>query len=155
MEKLHVSREGMEKLKAKLAECTQRTRKVAAIIEHARSFGDLRENADYHAAKEEQALLHARIRNLHDQIARAVVIENHKIDANKAFIGATVKVCNKKTKREFTYVLVSPVEADSANGKISVRSPVGQALLGRAVGETVVAKVPAGDLELEILEISR
>ncbi len=155
MERLYVSEEGLEKLKNELQECKERTTVVAQAIEHARGFGDLRENADYHAAKEEQAMLHARIRDLEDKIARSVVLDERNIDSSKVFIGATVKVLNKKTKKTHEYMLVSPVEADLANGKISVRSPVGQALLGKAVGESVTAQVPAGRIEMEILEISR
>lgn len=155
MENIYVSREGLEKLKNELQACKERTTVVAAAIEHARSFGDLRENADYHAAKEEQAMLHARIRDLEDKVARAVVLDERNIDNDKVYMGSTVRVLNKKTKKESTYVLVSHVEADLANGKISVRSPVGQALLGKSVGETVQAKVPAGNLEMTVLEISR
>lgn len=155
MEKLYVSREGLEKLKATLDECNGRRMKVAAVIEQARGYGDLSENAEYHAAKEEQAMLHARIRDLEDKISRAAILEEHDIDASKAYMGATVTVRNLKTKKEITYHLASPVETDMASGKISVQSPVGRALLGHGVGETVVAKVPAGDLTLEILNLSR
>jgi transcription elongation factor GreA len=155
MEKLYMSQEGLDKLKAELAQCKERTMVVAAAIEHARSLGDLRENADYHAAKEEQAMLHARIRDLGDKIARATIFDESNMDTSKVYMGATVRVLNKKTRRESTYTLVSPLETDLANGKISVRSPVGQALLGKAVGDVVVAKVPAGDLQMEILEITR
>ena len=100
-------------------------------------------------------MVHARIKDLEDKITRARVLENEDIDASKAYVGATVRVLNKKTSKEMRYMLVSAVEADLLNGKISVQSPVGQALLGKSVGETVVAKVPAGDLPLEILDISR
>lgn len=155
MESIYVSQDGLDKLKNELQACKERTTVVAAAIEHARSFGDLRENADYHAAKEEQAMLHARIRDLEDKVARAVVLDERNIDNDKVYMGSTVRVLNKKTKKESTYVLVSHVEADLASGKISVRSPVGQALLGKAVGETVVAKVPAGNLEMKVLEITR
>ncbi len=155
MEKIHVTREGLEKLKAELAHCRDQSSKIAATIEHARSFGDLRENAEYHAGKEAQAMNSARIRDLEDKIARAVILDDTNIDASKAYVGATVQVLNKKTGKAVTYVLVSPVEADMARGKISVRSPVGAALLGKSVGETAVAKVPAGEIELEVLEISR
>ena len=102
-----------------------------------------------------QAHLHARIRDLEDKITRAVIINHSELDHTKALVGATVRVLNRKTKKEVTYTLVSPVEADMASGKISTKSPVGQALLGHEAGEVVVAKVPAGAIELEILEISR
>lgn len=155
MDKLYVSEDGLTKMKEELASCKSRRMEVAAIIEHAREFGDLRENADYHAAKEEQAMLHARIRDIEDKIARAVTLEAHDIDTSKAYVGATVRVLNKKTNKEFSYTLVSAVEADMAHGKISVRSPVGEALLGKAVGEVATAKVPAGAIDFEILEITR
>lgn len=154
-EKIYVSREGLEKLKLTLVQSNEERLKIAATIEEAREMGDLSENAEYHAAKEAQAMLHARIREMEDKIARAAVLEDTEIDTSKAYIGATVRVLNKKTGREVTYTLVSSVEADQAAGKISTRAPVGEALLGGAVGDTVVAKVPAGDLTLEILEISR
>ena len=155
MDKLYVSREGLEKLKADLAACNARRMKVAATIEQAREYGDISENAEYHAAKEEQAMLHAHIRDLEDKVARSEILDDQAIDASKAYQGAKVTVLNKKTGREATYYLVSPVETDMASGKISVQSPVGKALLGHSVGDAVVAKVPAGDLELEILDISR
>ncbi len=155
MEKLYISEDGLAKLKNELASCMARRMEVASIIERAREFGDLRENADYHAAKEEQAMLHARIRDLEDKITRSVVLEHHHVDDKKAYMGAKVRVLNKKTNQELSYTLVSPVEADMTHGKISVRSPVGEALLGKSVGEIAVAKVPAGNVEFEILEISR
>ncbi|HEO71105.1 MAG TPA: transcription elongation factor GreA, partial [Candidatus Hydrogenedentes bacterium] len=151
----YVSTEGLDKLKAELDECSARRMKVAAIIEQARGYGDLSENAEYHAAKEEQAKLHARIRDLEDKVARAAILDDSMVDASKAYQGASVRVLNKKMGREATYQLVSPVETDMASGKISVKSPVGKALLGHKVGDTVVAKVPAGNMELEILEITR
>lgn len=155
MEKIYVSREGLDKMKAELAECYQRRMRVAATIEQARGYGDLRENAEYHAAKEAQAMLHARIRDLEDKIARSVLLENHSIDGSKAYLGASVRVMNRKMNREFVYKLVSHVEADMAAGKISVKSPVGQAIVGHEVGDIVTAQVPAGAIELEILEITR
>jgi len=155
VDKLYVTGEGLERLKAELANCNERRLKVAAVIEQARGYGDLSENAEYHAAKEEQAMLHARIGDLEDKITRAVIVDNADIDPSKVYLGASARVLNKKTNRETVYHLVSPVETDLASGKISVQSPVGKALLGHEVGETVVARVPAGDLELEILEITR
>lgn len=154
-DRIYISREGIEKLKLNLEQSNVERLRIADTIEAAREMGDLSENAEYHAAKEAQAMLHARIREMEDKIARAAVLEDADIDTSKAYIGATVRVLNKKTGREATYTLVSSVEADQATGKISTRSPVGEALLGGAVGDSVVAKVPAGDLPLEILEISR
>lgn len=154
MEKLYVSRDGLEKLKQDLKEMNTRRMTVANAIEHARSLGDLKENAEYHSAKEEQAMLHAKIKDVEDKIARAEVLEEQDIDTSRAYMGATVRVLNKKTKKEISYQLVSPVEADMANGRISTASPVGRAILGKAVGEEAVATVPAGDLVLKVLDIS-
>lgn len=155
MERIHVTREGLDKLKAEVEDILRRRMEVANVIEYARGLGDLKENAEYHAAKEEQAMLHARLRNLEDKIARAVIVDESTIDTSKAYIGAFVRVKNHKTKLEVTYQLVGPVEADMESNKISVRSPVGSALLGKSVGDIATAKVPAGELKLEILEISR
>lgn len=154
MEKLYVSSDGLTKMKADLVEMNERRMKVAAAIEHARSLGDLKENAEYHSAKEEQAMLHARIKDLEDKISRSVLLEEQDIDTSKAYLGATVKALNKKTKKQMVYQIVSAVEADLASGKISASSPVGKALLGKSVGEVAVASVPAGDLQLEIIEIT-
>lgn len=154
-DKIYVTRAGLEKLNADLVAMNEKRMHIADTIESARELGDLKENAEYHAAKEAQAHLHARIRDTEDKIARAAVIEDHDIDSDRAFIGSTVKALNKKTQKEMTFVLVSPVEADMSAGKISTQSPVGQAFLGKAQGDTVTAKVPAGDMEFEILEISR
>ncbi|MCP4642240.1 MAG: transcription elongation factor GreA [bacterium] len=155
MEKLHLTQAGLDKMKADLAECKKKVPLISAEIEHARSYGDLRENAEYHAAKEAQANLHAMMHGLEDKIARARVVDESQIDASKAYLGATVRVMNKKTSKEFVYKLVSPPEADMAAGKISMKSPVGQALAGKSVGEVAQAKVPAGTVEFEVLEISR
>jgi transcription elongation factor GreA len=155
MEKIYVTREGLDKMKAELAACKQRSTELVAAVEFARSLGDLRENGDYHAAKEEHGLVNARIGDLMDKLARAEVMDEGAMDTDKAYLGATVRVLNRKTDSEAKYVLVSPVEMDIDSGKISIRSPIGKALLGKAVGEVAVAKVPAGDIELEVLEISR
>lgn len=154
-EHIYVSREGLEKMKVDLTEMNEERLRIADTIESARELGDLKENAEYHAAKEAQAHLHARIRDLEDKVARAAIIEDQDIDSSKAYVGAIVRVLNHGTSKEIVYTLVSHVEADLATGKISTQSPVGKALLGSAVGEHVVAQVPAGNLKLEILEITR
>lgn len=154
-ETLYVTRSGLDKMKANLVSMNEERMKIAETIEHARELGDLKENAEYHAAKEAQAHLHARIRDIEDKIARSEVLEDQDIDSDKAYVGSTVKVLNKITQKEISYQLVSPVEADMAAGKISTKSPVGQALLGKSIGEFVIAKIPAGDLQFEILDISR
>ena len=154
MEKLYVSAEGLERMKADLAELNERRIRVADAIEHARSLGDLSENAEYHSAKEEQAMVHARIRDLGDKIARSVVRDTTDMDMSRVYTGATVRVLNLKTNQESVYQLVSPVEADLMAGKLSTQSPIGKALMGLAAGEEAVAQVPAGELSLRVLEIS-
>ena len=154
MEKLYVSAEGLERMKADLAELNERRIRVADAIEHARSLGDLSENAEYHSAKEEQAMVHARIRDLGDKIARSVVRDLTDTDLSRAYTGATVRVLNLKTNQESVYQLVSPVEADLMAGKLSTQSPIGKALMGLAAGEEAVAQVPAGELSLRVVELS-
>ena len=154
MEKLYVSAEGLERMKADLAELNERRIRVADAIEHARSLGDLSENAEYHSAKEEQAMVHARIRDLGDKIARSVVRDLTDTDLSRVYTGATVRVLNLKTNQESVYQLVSPVEADLMAGKLSTQSPIGKALMGLAAGEEAVAQVPAGELSLRVVEIS-
>lgn len=152
---IYVTRDGLAGMKADLAQMNQERMKIADKIEQARELGDLKENAEYHAAKEAQAMLHARLRSLEDNIARSKVLEDQDIDLSKAYVGAVVKVKNLKTKKDIVYTLVSPVEADLATGKISTQSPVGKAILGSSVGDVVVASVPAGDFKLKVLDISR
>lgn len=152
---IYVTRDGLTGMKADLVEMNKTRMKIADTIEVARELGDLKENAEYHAAKEAQAMLHARIGNLEDKIARSKILEDQDIDLSKAYVGAKVVVLNQKTKKKMNYTLVSPVEADMASGKISTKSPVGAAILGGSIGDVVVASIPAGDLKMEILEISR
>ncbi len=153
-ERLYITAEGLEKMKTDLAALSEHRMVVAQAIEHARGLGDLSENAEYHSAKEEQALVHAKIRNLKDQIARAVVLDNQDRDTEKAFLGATVRVVNLTADSETTFMLVGQAEADIMTGKISIQSPVGKALLGRGIGEAVTAQTPAGTMTFKILEIT-
>ncbi len=152
----YYTQEGYDKMKAELHELKTKGRaEVAQDIAEAREKGDLKENAEYDAAKDAQGKLEARIAKLEQELGRARIVDESQIDDSKAFILSTVKVRNKKMKRDFSYTLVSAKEANIKEGKISVESPIGKALLGKEKGETVVAKVPAGDIELEILDISR
>ena len=115
---IYVTRDGLTGMKADLAQMNKERMKIADKIEEARELGDLKENAEYHAAKEAQAMLHARLRDLEDKIARSRILEDQDIDLSKAYVGAIVKVQNQKTKKDIVYTLVSPVEADMAAGKI-------------------------------------
>ena len=153
---VYLTQEALDGLKEelRLAKTTGR-QQMAQDIAEARAQGDLSENAEYDAAKEAQGHHEARIAKLETTIANARLVDEKQIDDSKVFILSTVKVMNKKTKREATYTLVSAEEADMAKGKISIASPVGKGLLGHEVGDVVEISVPAGKVPLEILEISR
>lgn len=152
----YYSKEGFEKLKKELdfLEQTQRPR-VSQEISDARDKGDLSENAEYHAAKEEQSLLELKIAKLKETIANARVLDESKMDISKVLIYSKVRLKNKKNNSEITYTLVADSETDLKTGKLSVDSPIGKGLLGCKIGDVVSVKVPTGLLELEILAIER
>lgn len=148
---------GSEKLRAELRrlKTEDRPRVIQAIAE-ARAHGDLSENAEYHAAKEEQGLLEARIAKLENVIANARVVQPDKMDTSRVYIHSkvTVKIVDTATHREFT--LVAESEADIKTGKISVSSPIGKGLLGRVRGEVAEVVTPNGStMRMEVIEISR
>jgi transcription elongation factor GreA len=123
-------------------------------ISEARAHGDLSENAEYHAAKEKQSFLEGRIQELKTKIALADVIDPSKISQDRIAFGAKVKVVDVSSSEEKTFTLVGQDEADVKNGRISISSPVGRALLNKEAGDVVTIKAPARTLEYEILEIS-
>jgi transcription elongation factor GreA len=152
----YYTQEGLEKLKAELHELRTKGRAdIARQIAEAREKGDLSENAEYDAAKEAQGLLELKIAKLEELLGNARLLDEANIDLNKVSILSKVRIKNKKTKAEMTYTLVSQEEADLKAGKISVESPIGKGLLGKSVGEVAKIQVPAGEIEVEILEISR
>ncbi len=153
---VYLSPEGLEKLKKELeylkfTEMPAITKRIA----EARDKGDLSENAEYHAAKEEQVRVNNKIQELQMTLANARILDDKNLDTSKVLIFSTVKIKNLKFKREETYTLVSANEADYKQGKISVESPIGKGLLGKSVGDIVEIDVPAGKLKLEVLEITR
>lgn len=149
-----MSKEGFEELKKNLEYLKNiRRAEVANDIATAREKGDLSENAEYHAAKEEQALLEKKIVELEDSFARARIMDTSKVDTSKAVMLSKVKIKNLKTNTEVQYQLVSHAEADFKEKKISIKSPIGKGLLGAKVGDLVEIKVPAGLVKLEILDI--
>lgn len=156
MKKNYLSQEGYDKLDKELRDLKTRGRKeIAEEISEARSKGDLSENAEYDAAKEAQGHLEKRIAELENTLATASIIDDREIDSSKAYVLSTVTILNKKANKEMKYTLVSKDEADFKQGKISVDSPIGKAILGKEVGDVVKVKVPAGNLELELLNIER
>ncbi|WP_428236924.1 transcription elongation factor GreA [Gracilimonas sp.] len=150
----YLTQEGYDKLEAELKDLkTRGRREIAEEISEARAKGDLSENAEYDAAKEAQGHMEDRITKLEDALANARVLDKSELDLSKVRVLTTVTILNKKMGKEMKYTLVSPNEADFAAGKISVDSPIGQALMGREIGETVEVDVPAGKLELEVKNI--
>jgi transcription elongation factor GreA len=146
---------GLEKLREELNEMKTTGRKrIAAAIAEAREKGDLRENAEYDAAKEAQGHHEGEIARLETIIANAKIIDESMLDTSKALILSTVRIKNTKNGQEMKYKLVSPKEADMRSGRISVESPVGKGLLGCSVGDIAHVEVPAGTIEFEVLEIS-
>lgn len=155
MEYLYMSEEGFQDLKKRLDHLKNVKRaEISKDIATARDKGDLSENAEYHAAKEEQSIIETKIMELEDSFARARVIDTSKMDSSKATVLSKVKIMNLKVNKEFTYQLVNHAEADVKAHKISIDSPIGRGLLGTKVGEKVKITVPAGEIEFEILNIS-
>jgi len=152
----YLSQEGFDKLKTELRELTISGRKeIAQQIAEARSHGDLSENAEYEAAKEAQSHLEKRIAELENILANSRVIDERNLDNDKVYLLSKVTILNKKMNKEMVYTIVSAQEADFNENKISSDSPIGAALMGKAKGDSVKVKVPAGLLELEILNIER
>ena len=155
MEKEPITVKGLENLKSELEDLknVQRPKVVAAIAE-ARSHGDLKENAEYHAAKEQQGLIEGRVLSINDLIARANVIDVTKIDNDgKVVFGCTVKVQNLETNQKISYRLVGQDEADIAKNLIFYKSPIGKAFIGKNKGDMVSVNTPSGEKNFEIIDV--
>ena len=154
-EVMYVTHETLEQLKNELQKMRSVDRPAASrAIAEAREKGDLKENAEYDAAKEAQGMLEARIAKLDGEIANARIIEIDSIDTSKVSILTKVTLTNLNTKKTVTYQVVSEKEADLKVGKISVTSPIGQGILGKQVGEVAEVRAPAGLLKFKIEEIA-
>jgi transcription elongation factor GreA len=146
---------GVERLRAELAALKKvdRPRIIAAIAE-ARAHGDLRENAEYHAAKEQQGFIEGRIQHLEYTISHAQIIDVAKLNpGNKVVFGATVILADEESGEETQYQIVGDVEADIKHNRIAVSSPISRALIGREVGDVVVVRAPVGEREYEIIDV--
>ena len=154
MQRVPLTPDGYKKLQDDLERLLKvdRPRNIQAIAE-ARSHGDLSENAEYHAAKEQQSFIEGKIHELKAKIAMAQVIDPSTIRQSKVAFGAKVKVLDVEADTEYVFILVGTEEADVKQGKISISSPVGRALIGKDVGDTATIKAPARTIEYEILEI--
>jgi transcription elongation factor GreA len=149
-----LTKEGYNKLKHEIEYLsTDRRREVADRIKTAREFGDITENAEYDDAKNEQAMLEARIAKLEERLAAARVIEKRDIAKDVVSIGSTVRLRDVDARQTVEYHIVGSAEANPAEYKLSNESPVGQAILGKKKGETVEVKTPRGSLKYKILEI--
>ncbi len=151
----YMTEEGYKKLieQIKQLESVERPR-ISAQIAEARDKGDLSENAEYDAAKEAQGLLEMKIAQLKDTLANARILDESMVSADSIQILSKVRVKDQKTGREMNYMLVSENEANIREGKLAVTTPIAKALMGKKVGDVAEAKVPAGTLMLEVLEIS-
>jgi transcription elongation factor GreA len=153
---VYLRRERLSELEKELIALKTNERKsIAEKIAEARGHGDLSENAEYDAAKEAQSHLEMKIGKLENLLSRAKVINPEEIPDNEVFVLCSVQVLDLNHKEEITFTLVSPDEADFELDKISITSPLGQALLGKKVGDTVVVEVPGNKIEYKILRISK
>ncbi len=147
--------EGLQKLKDELQELKTKGRAdMSKQIAEARDKGDLSENAEYDAAKEAQGLLELKIKKLEIALGNARVLDESDVDTSKVSIMTTVEIKNKKNGMKVKYQIVAEEEADLKANKISVQSPIGKGLLGKKIGETAVIKVPAGEIEFEVIDIN-
>ena len=155
MDKEPITLEGLEKLKKELSELKNIKRpKIVSAIAEARAHGDLKENAEYHAAKEEQAKIESRVIEINDLIARANVIDVTKLEKKDVVIfGSTVHLLDLENNKKKTYKIVGKDEADISKNYIYFRSPIGKALIGRNKKEIITVKIPSGEKNFQITEI--
>lgn len=152
MSRLPITPQGYETLSRELENLISKVRpQVIADIEEARSHGDLSENAEYDAARERQGLVEARIRFLKSRIAQYDVIDPKELKGEKVTFGATVSIVDQETEKEETWQIVGEDEADLKDKKISISSPLGRALIGKTIGDSVEIKTPKGVRECEVV----
>ncbi|HLV64803.1 MAG TPA: transcription elongation factor GreA [Polyangiaceae bacterium] len=149
-EKVPMTPAGAQKLRDELMRLKEERPKISREIGIAREHGDLSENAEYHAAKERQGLVEARIKDIEDKLARAEIIDPSKLSGDRVRFGATVTLTNLDTDEEQTFRIVGADEADVDSGSISVSAPLARALIGKSIGDEVVIKLPGGTRRFEI-----
>ncbi|PIE56500.1 MAG: transcription elongation factor GreA [Desulfobulbus propionicus] len=155
VERVPMSKKGNEFMRNELERLERVERpEVVKAIEIARGHGDLSENAEYHAAKERQGHIEGRILELRDKLSRAEVIDCTAVSTKRAVFGTVITLMDMETDEEVTYQLLGPDESDVAKGSISVLSPLGRSILGKEVGDEVVARTPGGVREFEVVEIA-
>ncbi len=154
MNKEPMSMHGYNKICAELKQLKEVERpNIVKEIDIARGHGDLKENAEYHAAKEKQRFIEARIVDLSETIANAQVIDPSALAHNKVSFGSTIKILNLDNDKEFSYTIVGSVESDPAKGLISFGSPIAKSLIGKSKGDAVSIQLPNGESDFEILDI--
>ena len=154
VERIPISKHGYKQLRTELERLEKVERPdVVKAIEVARAHGDLKENAEYHAAKERQSMIEGRIMELKDKLGRAEVLDCTQVSTERAVFGTVVTLMDMQTDEEVTYQLLGPEESDVKKGSISVLAPLGRSLLGKRVGDEVQAKTPGGMREFEVMEI--
>ncbi|MBK8816454.1 MAG: transcription elongation factor GreA [Methylococcaceae bacterium] len=155
MNKVPLTVKGAEKLRAELEELKSVVRpRIIASIASARAHGDLKENAEYHAAREQQSFAEGRIAEIESKLSNAQIIDVTKVDANgKVVFGATVEIEDIDSEKRVTYQIVGEDEANIKEGRISIGSPIARALIGKQAGDTVIVKAPGGDVEYEIVSV--
>jgi transcription elongation factor GreA len=154
MDKFQITKQGYEKLKAEVEKLKNVERpSIIKQIAAARELGDLRENAEYHSAKDKQGFIEAQIADLDDRLLRAEVVDVSKLSGSKVKFGATVTLENLDNGKKVTYKIVSDFEADIDEGLISSISPVGRALINKEIGDEVEIKTPGGTISYEVLEV--
>jgi transcription elongation factor GreA len=156
LEYVYLTKEGLDKLKKKLHDLKFNKRPIISQkIATARDLGDLKENAEYHAAREELSLLETKLHQLQDRVARARIIDESDVSIDHVSILTSVNVQDLKRNKEYEYILVSAEESDIKKNKISIASPVGKGLLGKKVGEIAEIEAPSGILRYKILSITK
>lgn len=153
-DRIPTTKEGYEKKKAELDQMKNEDMpRIAEQIAQARAFGDLSENAEYDAAREAQGMLQARINDLQDQLARAMIVDKSNLPRDRVVFGSKVRVLDLDLQDEEEFILVGLGEEDYDNNKILLTSPIGQGLVGKKIGDVVEIQVPRGKLNLKIVEI--
>ena len=156
VQRVPMTKKGYERLQEELRRLQSKDRlDVIKAISVAREHGDLKENAEYHAAKERQGHIEGRIMELKDKVGRAEVIDCSNIDCEKIVFGAVVTVVDLDTEKEEKYQLLGPEEADVKKGSISILSPLGSSMIGKSLGDEISVKTPGGLRTLEIADISK
>jgi transcription elongation factor GreA len=153
LERFPMTPRGAQKLKEELSRLKEERPKISRDIGIAREHGDLSENAEYHAAKERQGMVEARIKDIEDKLGRAEVIDPAKLSGSRVSFGATVELSNTDTEESVTYQIVGTEEANVNDGLISISAPLARALIGKQVGDEVRVKLPAGERNYEVVDI--